>query len=381
MRLSCKDNKIDFTIEDVVLSCKALARACGRDEHEVYMATAQKRTGPYTVAVSEETGAHFVGDTVNIFKTKTDEDADFEVTELDENGFSEASRTRYSEANAQRAARRAVRQVDNKTIRLFVDLPDTYMIKPLGEFNELADKVMDTYKARLEALAGSDGVRINVISVESSEIEGLPYNTFLIFADFKDKDTRELAAVDFSSLKYCDDGVSNQMARARMPRRNLENLNLSACCLRPRGACEDERKVNGNRCLVQDRAYEQRRKARRQAGPSEEYREARAREKQVIKDARKRAREEAQAQAEVKSKEQCAKACSRWLAGKCYRDGKCSRRHTNDVSQRDDGDIRTTDTACIDCASLVGGSNYDEKWVCKFGESRCPYNHVVARAQ
>jgi hypothetical protein len=197
--------------------------------------------------VSKETGAYFVGDTVNIFSTKTDEDAEFEVTELDENGFSEASRTRYSEANAQRAARRAVRQVDDKTVRLFVDLPDTYMVKPLGEFNELADKVMNTYKSRLETLAGRDGVRIQVISVESSEISGLPYNTFLIFADFGNRDIRALADMDFSSLKYCDDGASSQMARARMPRKNLEKLNLSACCLRPRGVCETEREANGNR--------------------------------------------------------------------------------------------------------------------------------------
>jgi hypothetical protein len=247
LRLSCRDNEINFTIEDVILSCRALAKACGREEHEVYMATAQKRSGPYTVAVSKETGAYFVGDTVNIYSTKTDEDAEFEVTELDENGFSEASRTRYSEANAQRAARRAVRQNDDKTVRLFVDLPDTYMAKPLGVFNDLADKVMNTYKSRLEALAGRGGVRIQVTSVESSEISGLPYNTFLIFADFESRDMRELTDMDFASLKYCDDGESSQMARARMPRKNLETLGLSACCLRPRGTCDAERAANGNR--------------------------------------------------------------------------------------------------------------------------------------
>jgi hypothetical protein len=97
-----------------------------------------------------------------------------------------------------------------------------------------------------------------------------------------------------------------------------------------------------------------------------------------VKEARKRAREEAEALATVKSKEQCAKACKRWLAGKCYRDGKCSRRHTREESSRDDSDVRATDTACIDCAALEGGSNYDSKWICKYGESRCPYNHVPA---
>lgn len=381
LRLSCKDNKIAFTIEDIVLSCRALAQSCGHASSDVYMASAQKNTGPYTVAVSKKVAPDFLVDTINIFGAKTDEEADFEVIELDEDGFTQASRTRFAMANAERAARRTARSdSDLKTIRLFVDMPDTYMIKPLGAFNELVDKTMATYASRLRAIASPDEVRINVISVESSTLTALPYNTFLIFAEFANKSIAQLALLDFTPLKYCDDEVSSQMARARMPKSNLEALKFSGCCFRPEGVCEAERAANGNHCLVRDNAYEARRQARRSQGPSEEFREARAQAKAEAKAMRKRMREEAQAELDAKNKaHRDSGMCKRWLAGKCLRvNGNCSTRHTRDAANKDDADIRATDTACIDCASLEGGVNYDPKWVCKQGND-CPYSHVLAR--
>lgn len=380
MRLSCKGNKVEFAIEDIVLSCRMLAVSCNLPESEVYQATAQKSTGPYTVAVSKAVAHEMKVDTVTIFGTKTEKEAEFEVIELDADGFTEASRERFAAANAERAARRATRSAQNdNTLRIFVDLPDTYMVKKLGEFNDLVDKTMDYFRERLNSIAGMGGVQINVISVESSTLTGLPYNTFLVFANFADKNIAELALSDLTELKYYDDGSSSQMTRARIPLKSLEALGVSGCCFRTTGACEAERAQNGNRCLVRDRAYEARREARRRAGPSEAFREARAREKEAAKALRKRAREEAQAEAEAKSKTHCKQACPKWQVGKCLRhNDNCSRRHTREEANRHDADIRATDTACIDCASLVGGSNYDPEWVCKVGEARCPYNHIAS---
>ena len=66
--------------------------------------------------------------------------------------------------------------------------------------------------------------------------------------------------------------------------------------------------------------------------------------------------------------------------GKPGKPGKLGKLGTHDANNKDDADIRAADTASIDCASLVGGANYDAQnpWVCPLGELLCPYNHVLA---
>ena len=88
-----------------------------------------------------------------------------------------------------------------------------------------------------------------------------------------------------------DRAASDMMIKCRIPRPNLEELGLVACCFRTQAECEGDRNQKGY-CSRLDQAFDQRRAARKasRGGSSAEERELRNTMKAAQREEKKRRR-------------------------------------------------------------------------------------------
>ena len=361
--LTCEGNEIPFSIEEIVKSLRSLLSLGPVPRDQIFGAMHKGgRTGPY-IGVGTPEARSFImsySDTVTIFKSGADDEADFRIAELDEHGRTNENRERYETARAEReAARRS--NPGSDAVRIFVDLPPTYMGKTGSTLKIAIERVQAKFSGVIHELAGGTPTKINFDTASSTEMD-LDYNGFCSFVHFHQ--TVDVGKLELTRIKYLDDGASDMMIKCRIPRPNLEELGLVACCFRTQAECEGDRNQKGY-CSRLDQAFDQRRAARKasRGGSSAEERELRNTMKAAQREDKKRRRLERGAQGQEEMDARLKKPCKEWKVGKCKRmgeflGGKCNKPHFGPV--------------------VEGGPEVDSSQIpcqlqpCPYGEA-CPY--------
>ena len=282
------------------------------------------------------------------------------IKRIDEHGRTSANRERFEQARREREAARKTSSVKD-AIRIFVDLPPTYMGKEGAALKHAIGCVQLGFVNTMNSIVGGAEVKINFDTASSTEMD-LDYNGFCAFVHFNEKTT--IRNLMLTRIKYLDDDVSDAMIKCRIPRSNLDELGLVACCFRTQGECQSDRDAKGH-CTRLDKAFDARRARRKAAygGSTAEEREARDNLKAQQRVDRKRRRQERGEQGQSEMDARLKNPCKEWKLGKCKRHGeglggKCSKPHFGPI---EDGGP-SVDSSQIEC----------QLQPCPYGDS-CPY--------
>ena len=155
-------------------------------------------------------------------------------------------------------------------------------------------------------------------------------NGFCAFVRFrKEVKAKEL---DWSKIKYIDDGFSmTELVKARMPKKERDELEVVACCFRKPEVCQQERALMGG-CQRRETAFTERRNARAAAGGPHPDAETRRAAKEVERAERKRKRVVEGGKTQARALEMYKRPCKAFLVGTCKRHGSghggvCKRPH------------------------------------------------------
>jgi hypothetical protein len=370
VKLSAPGNSVKFTIAEVVLNLRIVLGEWKISEDEVFNATATSQSGPFVAAVSVKGAAALVEEkTVTIIKSQSQEEADFTVTLLDENGRTAASNARYKEVQDNRRAS-GTRRVEGQTVRFFIDYPETYLMYTAESYDRACLNVQERTTSLFTTLGGTS---VNYTLARTKEME-LPLNSTAGFAVFTE-DT-DLDSLVWHTVKYVDDGHSKSLITIRIARSHIDEMRLAACCFRLKTICGDERERLGT-CQARTRWYDLRRSAHasasRGAGSAGAlaYKE-RKEEKERVAVGNKRLREENEQKTYANLRD---RACSKWKKGTCNkvttRNGfvparACGHRHSFTPGVKE----LLADYLTIPCALGSEGTE------CPLGPDECPYDHV-----
>ena len=382
VRLSCPGNTIMFTMGEVSLSLRSFAVEMGYQESDVGVITKTNAKGPYTAAVTFGLRTRLNGETIDIYQQPPETgEAEFNITILDDRGFSEVSNARFEDSQRTKAIAIAnkPRERSKTTVRLFYHLPQEYTSYSTQERAFYTSKLKTALTEEVATLQNDKPFTLNFATAEDSTT-GITLNQVNGFLKIESYTMEDYGRLDWTKIKFHLDESCTDIVETRLSKDHLTPFNLSNCCFRPLEACKADRdRANGTgRCSAREQAYELKRaavrNARRGAPSSGAFQglivAARDDRKRRIDVEKSQARAELLAGVDAK---RAKKVCERWTKGFCARVGttapeKCSRPHGPAESM-------VAATKAIDCASWAGGKNFNVNAVCPWGPSTCPYNH------
>lgn len=263
IRLSDRENQIEFTEEEVRVSVSAALTALARGWNGDIIVTAFGRTGPWQIAL-DSTDADLLEEAECVFLTQVDRERDLEhefiVTRLNPDG---SIRRVHDESaplgaaslqeRAERIRRNEARAAEKKRreFRCFIDGPAAVAMFNIDNRKAFFQAATDRLRYQINASLGKPAIeRMDMVLRKTKE--GGDLNGALVYVTLQrdlDRTAKEwLAASDWSSNKYLQMGYRVPPAKVRLPKEITEAMGVKPCCFLPR--CR-----GAARCTAMEDAY------------------------------------------------------------------------------------------------------------------------------